>query len=47
MTLTLGSAVSSGDTVTVGYPDNAVANPLRDAEGNNVAIFTGVGKSVV
>ena len=43
VTLTLASAVSSGETVTVGYtaPAGANAAPLKDASGNAVAGFTG------
>ena len=43
VTLTLASAVASGETVTVGYagPTGANAAPLKDAAGNPVAGFTG------
>ena len=43
VTLTLASAVASGETVTVGYttPTGANAAPLKDAVGNAVAGFTG------
>ena len=42
VTLTLASAVASGETVTVGYtaPTGANASPLQDAAGNQVAGFT-------
>jgi len=38
VTLTLGSAVSTGQTVTVTY--RAGTNPIRDLAGNNAANFT-------
>ena len=43
VTLTLASAVASGETVTVGYtvPTGAGAKPLQDAAGNGVVSFTG------
>ena len=43
VTLTLASAVASGETVTVGYtvPTGANAAPLKDASGKAVAGFTG------
>ena len=43
VTLTLGSAAVSGETVTVGYtvPTGANAAPLKDAAGNAVASFSG------
>ena len=41
VTLTLASAVESGETVTVGYTAPS-ANPLQDADGNAAARFTGV-----
>ena len=43
VTLTLASAVASGETVTVGYttPTGANAAPLKDAVGNAVEGFTG------
>ena len=42
VTLTLSSAVSSSETVTVGYtaPAGGDAQPLRDTAGNAVASFT-------
>ena len=40
VTLTLSSAVTSGDTVTLAYTKPS-ANPLQDASGNAVADFTG------
>ena len=42
VTLTLASAVASGETVTVSYtvPTGANASPLRDAAGNPVAGFS-------
>ena len=42
VTLTLASAVVSGETVTVGYtaPTGANAHPLRDVAGNPVAGFS-------
>ena len=45
VTLTLSPAVTSGQTVTVGYtvPAGANAKPLRDAAGNRAAAFTGAG----
>ena len=41
--LTLASAVTSGETVTVGYtvPTGADAAPLQDAAGNDAASFAG------
>ncbi len=41
VTLTLSSAVVSGETVTVGYtvPTGADATPVKDAAGNSVATF--------
>ena len=41
VTLTLSSAVVSGETVTVGYtvPTGADAKPVKDAAGNSVATF--------
>ena len=41
--LTLASAVTSGETVTVGYtaPAGADAAPLKDAAGNDAASFAG------
>ena len=41
VTLTLSSAVASGETVTVGYtaPTGAGAKPLQDVAGNAVAAF--------
>ena len=43
VTLTLASAVVSGEAVMVGYtvPTGASASPLKDAAGNPVASFTG------
>ena len=43
VTLTLASAVVSGETVTVGYavPTGASASPLQDAAGNPVVSFSG------
>ena len=40
VTLTLGTAVSTGDTVTVGYTKPS-SNPLKDGAGNGVATFSG------
>ena len=43
VTLTLASAVVSGETVAVGYtvPSGATASPLQDAARNGVASFSG------
>ncbi len=43
VTLTLGTAVSNGETVTVGYTDPTVgndANSIQDAAGNDAATIT-------
>ena len=41
VTLTLAAAVTSGQTVTVGYTKPTSGNVLQDAAGNEVATFSG------
>ena len=45
VTLTLGSAVTAGQTVTVSY--TAAANPIQDAEGNDAAGLSNQAVTIV